>query len=135
MKSVNTTHLSVRERVLYHQLHPLKLATDISTAVASLVLLAEHRLGLALVVMWGPSILMSALLVGFGSFSETKESPVGAYLRRYMTEAMQGVRLLGMGVAAVGAWWSAWWLVPVGAAVIVWGWTGGWLIDRWRRAR
>jgi hypothetical protein len=35
MKSVNTTHLSVRERLLYHQLHPLKLGL-ILTAVASL---------------------------------------------------------------------------------------------------
>jgi hypothetical protein len=47
--------LSASERVLYHQAHPLKLATDISTAVASLVLLADHRLGLALAVMFGPS--------------------------------------------------------------------------------
>lgn len=116
--------------MLYHQVHPLKLATDISTAVVSLVLLGQHRLWLASAVMFGPSIVASAVLVRFGDFSKTQVSRMGAYLRRYMTKTMQGVRLLGMGVAAVGAWTHVWWLVPVGAAVIVWGWAGGWLLDR-----
>jgi hypothetical protein len=107
--------LDVAQRVLYHQVHPLKLATDISTAVASLVLLAEHHLGSALAVMFVPSIIASAILVQFGDFSTTRESRVGAYLRRYMTTTKQGVRFLGMGTAAVGAWLYVWWLLPVGA--------------------
>jgi hypothetical protein len=126
--------LSVAERVLYHQVHPLKLATDISTAVASLALLAEHRPAVALAVMFVPSIIASALLVRFGNFSKTHKSHAGAYLRPYMTKTMQGVRFLGMGIASVGAWVHLWWLLPVGAAVILWGWFGGWLLDRDRRA-
>lgn len=122
------------ERILYHQVHPLKLATDISTAVASLVLLDQHRIGLALCVMFAPSILVSGLLVRFGDFSKTHRSRVGAYLRRYMTKTMQGVRFLGMGIAAVGAWTHVWWLVPIGGAAILWGWGGPWLLDRDRRA-
>ena len=126
--------ISTGGRVLYHQVHPLKLAMDISTAVGSLVLLAEHRISVALGVMFIPSILVSAVLVSRGNFSKTHESRVGAYLRRYMTKTMQGVRFLGIGVAAVGAWLHVWWLLPVGAAVILWGWFGGWLLDRDRRA-
>ncbi len=126
--------LSSAERILYHQVHPLKLATDISTAVASLVLLADHRLAVALGVMFVPSIVVSAVLVRFGDFSQTHGSRMGAYLRRYMTKAIQGVRFLGMGLAAGGAWLHAWWLIPVGATVILWGWLGGWLLDSHRRA-
>jgi hypothetical protein len=103
------------------------LATDISTAAASLVLLSQHALWQALVMMFVPSIVVSALFIRFGDFSKTKESPVGAYLRRHMTRTMEAVRFLGMGVAAVGAWYSAWWLVPVGIAIIGWGWAGGFL--------
>jgi hypothetical protein len=52
-----------------------------------------------------------------------------------MTPVMQAVRLLGMAVASLGAWLHAWLLLPLGAAVVAWGWTGGWLVDRLRRKR
>jgi hypothetical protein len=123
-----------RERALYHQVHPAKLATDISTAVASLGLLAQHRLALAMAVMFGPSILVSALLVGFGDFLKRRDSRLGDYLRRYMTTTMQAVRLLGMGIAAMGSWLHARWLLPIGAAIIGWGWIGRWILDRPHRA-
>ncbi len=58
----------------------------------------------------------------------------GAYLRRYMTKTMQGVRFLGMGIASVGAWGHRWWLLPVGGAVILWGWFGRCLLDREHRS-
>jgi hypothetical protein len=51
-----TSALTAGERALYHQVHPLKLATDITTAIASLVLLSRHALWEALTVMFGPSI-------------------------------------------------------------------------------
>jgi hypothetical protein len=126
--------LDVRQRALYHQVHPLKLATDIATAVVSLFLLAAGHPWSALAVMFVPSILVSALFIRFYDFSKTHASQVGAYLRSYMTPAMQGVRLLGMGIAAWGAWLHGWWLVPLGTAVIVWGWSGGWLLSRFRRS-
>jgi hypothetical protein len=85
--------------------------------------------------MFGPSIVASAVLVRFGDFSKIRESAVGAFLRRHMTKAMQGVRFAGMAIAAVGAWLRVWWLLPIGAAVILWGWFGGWLLERGRAAR
>jgi hypothetical protein len=80
--------------------------------------------------MFGPSVLMSAALVRFGNFSKTQASRVGAYLRRYMTPAMQGLRLSGMAIAALAAWLHAWWLLPLAFIVIAWGWCGPWLMDR-----
>lgn len=122
------------ERVLYHQVHPLKLATDIVTAVVSLILLSIHRLVPALLVMFGPPIVASALLVRFGDFTRTARSGLGEYLRRHMTKTMQAIRLCGMGVAALGAWQHGGWLIAAGVAVIVWGWVGGWLLSRARRS-
>lgn len=124
--------LGAAARILYHQVHPLKLATDISTAVGSLVLLAEHHLGLALTVMFVPSILVSATWSASACSRRPMSRSVGTYLRRYMTKTMQGVCLLGMGLVAVGTWVRAWWLLPIGAAVVLWGWFGSWLLDRVR---
>jgi hypothetical protein len=45
------------DRALYHQIHPVKLATDLSSAVISLWLLWQHRLAFALIVMCVPPIL------------------------------------------------------------------------------
>ncbi|HWZ90522.1 MAG TPA: hypothetical protein VNW92_16775, partial [Polyangiaceae bacterium] len=127
------TRLSAGERALYHQVHPLKLATDLASAVLSLVLLAKHRPWLGLLVLFVPSILASALFITFGNFSKTKRSRTGKYLRRYMTAAMQATRLAGMGIAAIGAWLHAFWLVPLGAITIAWAWCGTWLVNRYRR--
>lgn len=125
--------LGLSERVLYHQVRPLKLATDFSTAIASLVLLGRHRLGLALVVMWIPSVIVSVLLIRFCDFTSTRDSDVGAYLRRYMTRNMETVRFLGLGVAAVGAWIHTAWPIALGAGLVASGWFGPWLLGRSRR--
>ena len=124
--------LGLAERVLYHQTHPVKLATDFSTAIASLVLLGRHRLGLALLVMWIPSVLVSVVMIRRCDFSNTRDSPGGAYLRRYMTRNMETVRFLGLGVAAVGAWIHGPWLIVLGAALVASGWFGPWLVGRSR---
>ena len=125
-----TPQLSRAEQVLYHQVHPLKLATDILTAVLSLFLLAQHRLGLALLIMWAPSVIVSALFVRFGDFTRIRDSSLGAYLRRHMTPAKQALRFAGLAIAAVGAWLQLWWLIPAGTAVIVYAWFGPTLLGR-----
>jgi len=124
--------LGLPERVLYHQVHPLKLATDFSTAIASLLLLGRHRLGLALLVMWIPSVLVSIALIRRCDFARTRDAAVGAYLRRYMTRNMETVRFLGLGLAAVGAWQHVTWLIVLGAALVASGWFGPWLLGRSR---
>ena len=126
------TPLTLRERVLYHQVHPLKLLVDWGTAAAALVLLWRGRLALALAVMLVPPALASALLVRFGRFDGVRRSRLGAYLRRWMTPHAQIVRLVGMAIAAVGAWVHASMLVAGGAALIVLVWTRG-LLLRGRR--
>jgi hypothetical protein len=113
------------ERVLYHQAHPLKLTTDVCTAIIALWLLAAHRLLFAVVVMLVPRILISVALVFFADLAAIRGSSLGRYLHRYMTRAAEAVRLMGMGIMSVGAWQHRWWPIGLGAASIVAAWTWG----------
>lgn len=126
--------LAAREKALYHQVHPAKIGTDVGTTIVSTFLLARHELAAALIVMWVPSVLLSAAFIYWGDFSDVRDSRVGDYLRRYMTPGMQALRFGGEGVVAVGAWLHAWLLIPMGVGVIFWGWFGRAMLARMRRA-
>lgn len=129
-----TSHdLTLGEKALYHQVHPLKIATDVSTTIASAYLLARHELVLALVVLWVPSLAVTAAFIRLGDFSKIRDSRKGDYLRRYMTSGMQAVRLGGEAIIAVASWFHEWLLIPVGAAVIAWGWSGKAMVEQLRR--
>jgi hypothetical protein len=125
--------MTVRDRVLYHQLHPIKLATDVGSALGSLFLFWHHALVPGLLVLLLPPIAASGLLIRFADLSRTEFSPAGSYLRRFMTRRMELFRLLGMAGMVVGAWWHAPWLIGLGASLIAWGWAGGWAVDRLRK--
>ncbi len=45
------------------------------------------------------------------------------------------IRVLGLCIAATGAWLHAWWLVAIGVVVLAWGWGGRWVFDRLRTRR
>jgi hypothetical protein len=99
--------MDLKERSLYHQVHPLKLAVDVGTAATSLFLLWQRQLYLALAVMWLPSIFVSAMLIRFGSFENVRDSRVGELLRQRMTHSVEALRFVGLGIAAFGAWFRS----------------------------
>ncbi len=51
MLPVMSTSMTFQEKRLYHQIHPLKLATDIGATIRFLYLLWERKLLLALLVV------------------------------------------------------------------------------------
>ena len=117
--------LTLQEKALYHQVHPLKLATDISAQVVSTYFFWVHNLALGLVTMLVPPIVMSALLLNTLNFTWIRDSAVGRYLKRSMTPAMQAVRLAGTLPIIFGAWYHLPWLIALGGAVILFGWLRG----------
>ena len=117
--------LTLQEKALYHQVHPLKLATDISAQVVSTYFFWVHNLALGLVTMLVPPIVMSALLLNTLNFTWIRDSAVGRYLKRSMTPAMQAVRLAGTLPIIFGAWYHLPWLIALGVAVILFGWLRG----------
>jgi hypothetical protein len=102
--------MTLRERVLYHQIHPLKVFTDVSTAIIAIDLFWQHELGPALVIGFLPPVLVSFAILQEVDLEHYRRSGMGAYLRRYMTPTAQALRLFG----ALIAFYSAWYRVPAG---------------------
>jgi hypothetical protein len=68
-----------RERVLYQQIHPLKLATDSGVGFLSYYLLWQRRLGLgaALLLQFLPAILVSGALIRWADLEPQRRSAFG----------------------------------------------------------
>ena len=65
--------LTNHEKVLYHQIHPVKLTVDIGLTPVALYFFWIHWLLLALVVSLVPSIVASALIVRFVDLTKYAE--------------------------------------------------------------
>src|SRR4051794_28640533 len=117
--------MDVYEKVLYHQIHPAKLLTDWGTLPVALYLLWHRRWRLALIVALVPSIIASYVLIRYADLEAYKQSRFGAYIARWMTRSIEGVRFFGAGVMIVGAWKRQAWMFPVGLLIILVGWFRG----------
>jgi len=104
------------DRVLYHQVHPAKLAADIGSTVVAIPLLWTGDLWLGLAVALGVPIVASAIVLRSSAVEQIARRPIAAYLRRSMTPPMQAIRLvLGLAVLA-GAWWH--WPALSGGSIV-----------------
>ena len=118
--------LTLKEKILYHQIHPLKLSTDIGCEPLSLYFFWHHKLALGLTTHFLPPIAVSLVLICFGDFEAYKQSKAGAYLRRHMTRVVEGIRFAGDTVMVFGAWFHQPSLIVAGLAVVVIAWCSGW---------
>jgi hypothetical protein len=117
--------MPLRERALYHQIHPLKLGTDILASIVSLYFLWQHELVIGLVLHFLPPIIVSGLLMRYGELERYRESFLGRYVGRYMTRTIEGVRLFGDLVTIMAAWNHDWLLLAAGFAVVLGAWCNG----------
>jgi hypothetical protein len=117
--------MTLNEKILYHQIHPLKLLTDISTGLFTTYLLWQHNILWFLLLFLLPSMVATLLLTRFAKLERLRDSKFGRYIKRYMTSVMQMVRLLGQIVMWVSAWHHSLILIFVGFLIIVGGWCGG----------
>jgi hypothetical protein len=113
--------MDVRARTMYHQIHPAKLATDISTGFIALALLWQRHLMFALVVMVGPPIVASGLLIRWGHLDDLARTRAGARMYR-MTGRAIAIRVTGMLVMSMAAWQREPALLVLGAVLIVAAW-------------
>src|SRR5882724_11725303 len=96
--------MTPKEKALYHQIHPLKLATDILASVVSLYFFWQHQIVIALALHFVPPLIASGLLIRYGALDTLRDSPFGRYVARHMTRVMEAVRLFGDIVTILGAW-------------------------------
>ena len=122
--------MTLSEKILYHQIHPAKLATDIGAEVISLYLLWRHQLALGLITHFAPPIVASALLVPLGGFEAQKDSRFGRYVARHMTRAVEAARFGGDIVMVFGAWFRSPIWIAAGLLVVIAAWASGPLRSR-----
>lgn len=98
-------NMDFREKKLYHQIHPLKLATDICVTPLSLYFVWAHRVLPAVLVGFVPPLVVSlAMLKWTPDLEKLKRSSFGRYIKKYMTQFIELTRLLTLVPMAYGAW-------------------------------
>jgi hypothetical protein len=117
--------MTLREKIIFHQVHPAKLATDIAAAVISLYLFWQYELVIALLTHFVPPPVGSAAVIRFANLEGIKISRLGAYLVRYMTLLAQATRLTGDLVMVVAAWFHSPIGIGVGLIMILAAWSYG----------
>jgi hypothetical protein len=116
--------LTLEERVVYQQAHPLKLFVDISAGAGALALFWAQAWGPALALGMTAPALASVLVLRFADLERVSRSRLGARARKAMRGPMQVLRLVGFGLTGYGAWYHLGMVLVVGLALIVAGWTG-----------
>ena len=117
--------MTLQEKVVYHQIHPLKLAADVGCEPASLYFFWQHNFLPGLATHLVPPIVATLWLIRYGDLEAYKNSKMGAYLLRHMTRTVEGIRFAGDILMALGAWFHRPSLIVLGVAVIVLAWCGG----------
>ncbi len=122
--------MNLEEKVLYHQIHPIKLATDWGTTPLALYFFWRRKLLPALLFTFAPPILASFILIRFFDLESYKHSRVGRYVNQYMTPATQAMRVVGAIVMTIGAWYHRAWLIPSGLILVLVAWLRGVILPR-----
>jgi hypothetical protein len=117
--------MTPQEKVLYHQIHPLKLLADMSAEVISLYLFWRRKLFAGLLASFLPPILASLLIIRWVDLEPYKQSAFGNYLHRYMTPPVVAARILGTVITHLGAWFHRPLLIPLGLGLVLLGWLRG----------
>jgi hypothetical protein len=117
------------EKVLYHQIHPAKLAADVGASLVSTYLMWRHKCVAALLSAFVPSTIASVLVIRYADLEKRKGSSFGRYIGGYMNRRVEAWRFFGQVVIWVGAWHRVGKLIPIGWAIVV----GAWVSGIWRK--
>ena len=117
--------MTPQEKRLYHQIHPLKLSTDICAEIVSLYLFWKHRLVAGLIAALVPPIITSTMIITLVDLEAYKQSPFGRYIRTNMTPTAVVARVLGTVVTHIGAWYRRPTLILLGLMMVLLGWLRG----------
>jgi hypothetical protein len=124
--------MTFKDKVLYHQVHPAKLGTDVAAAIISLLFFWRHDLLVGILTHFIPPPIASLAVMRFADLEPYANSRLGAYLSRYMTRAAEGFRLGGDLITVFAAWYHSPVGIAAGIALILAAWTYG-LMPRWKR--
>lgn len=114
--------LNFKDKILYHQIHPLKLFVDISSGLFTTYLLWQRNIIWFLILFLLPSVLISLVLIHFANLERLKNSTFGKYIKKYMTSTIEAIRLTGQILMWVAGWYHSIILIAIGFSIIIGGW-------------
>jgi hypothetical protein len=118
-------------RRLYHQIHPVKLATDIGVTPISLYFLWQHRIAPAIIFGFVPPLLVTvAMMIWPPDLQRLRDSALGKYISKYMTPTVEVIRLLTLVPMAWGAWTHNFWVIVLGLVILLMAWCNGLIVRR-----
>ena len=123
--AARTLKMNFQEKKLYHQIHPIKLITDISAAISSSVLFWFHYFWPGILANLLPPMLISFIIISSFNLDKYKNSKVGIYLKKNMTGIMEAVRFSGNIIMLVGAWFHNFLVIFLSILIIVLAWLRG----------
>ena len=115
--------MRLADKVLVHQVHPAKVAVDVTASVISNVLLWRARPKLALAVRILLPLAGSAAVLSLADLDALAATRRGRYVCAHMPPSAQAVRLAGDAVMGLGARRRSLLLLIAGAGMIVAGWS------------
>jgi hypothetical protein len=110
------------EKVLYHQIHPLKLGTDFVFAFVSLYFFWQHQLTIALILHFAPPVLASFFVIALADLEPQRHSSFGRYTKRVMTRRIEAVRFAGDIVMILGGWYHSYAAIIAGILIVLAAW-------------
>lgn len=110
-------------KVLVHQVHPAKIAGDVTVSVVSNMLLWQGRPKAALVVRIVLPAAGSLAVLTLADLDALAQTAPGRYVLAHMPPSAQAVRLAGDALMGLGARRRNLPLLLAGAAVIAAGWS------------
>ena len=122
--------MTLKEKILYHQIHPLKLSTDISVSIYTTYLLWQHNVFWFLIFCLAPSIIASFLIIKFVNLEKQKESTFGKYIKKYMTSTIEAIRMTGQILVWIASWFHLPFLIVIGCLIVLAGWCNAFIIKR-----
>jgi len=117
--------MTFNEKMLYHQIHPLKLFVDISTGFITTWLAWQHDWFWFLLLLVIPSLIISYLLMEFANLEPIKNSKFGNYIKIHMTTGIEAIRFSGQIIMWIASWYHIIFLVIFGFLLIICGWCSG----------
>ena len=125
------TQLTLEEKKIYSQIHPVKLLTDIVTGFGAVYLLWLHYLFVAVCIAFIPSTAVSLVLIAKTDLEKYKESPFGGYVRKHMSsKSSDWIRFAGFVVMLMGGWINVLPLSAAGFMIILFVWMKGLIFGR-----
>jgi hypothetical protein len=114
--------MQLAEKVLVHQVHPVKVGADVTASAISNRLFWNERPKAALAVRVLLPLAGSAAVLGRADLDALAKTRRGEYVLAHMPPSAQAVRLAGDGLMGLGASRRNVALMLTGAAVIAAGW-------------